>query len=380
MISSTFYDLRQVRRDLRQFIEEELGYQALLSEHHSFPVDPDEDTIENCRRRVEQNADVLVLIIGGRYGSVDDRSAKSITNLEYLAARTKGIPVYAFVDKGVLALLPVWKKSPDADFSHAVDDVRVFDFIRKVRSVDKIWMHEFEYAQDVVKTIRVQFAHLMNEGLKLRLRLRNQGAGEVLQSLHGMALRLAVEQPEAWDYRLFAQVLTDEIENRWALREEHRLGIVLGPGDDIPLEEAPSWVRARLAELEKTILTFDKLGNEVLQKALKPSGQPGDVAEIVFVARKVGQVYQEMIEWSQRIRRANIDECFRPVALEMAEFMRDTIERIEAFGPNLLQQIEEALEEATPESPKTITATLKIDLSNLDRFSEALRQTERECF
>ena len=71
MVSSTFYDLRQIRSDLRQFIKDDLGYSALLSEFPSFPVDPDKDTIENCRKRVEANTDILVLVIGGRYGSID---------------------------------------------------------------------------------------------------------------------------------------------------------------------------------------------------------------------------------------------------------------------------------------------------------------------
>jgi hypothetical protein len=45
LVSSTFYDLRQVREDLRCFIEDQLGYRPLLSEHPSFPIDPDVDTI-----------------------------------------------------------------------------------------------------------------------------------------------------------------------------------------------------------------------------------------------------------------------------------------------------------------------------------------------
>lgn len=117
MISSTFYDLRQIRADLARFITDDLGYIPLLSELPSFPVDPDLDTIENCRVRVEKNANILVLVIGGRYGSIDNRTDKSITNLEFLTARRKGIPIYAFVEKGILAVLPVWKNNPAADFS-----------------------------------------------------------------------------------------------------------------------------------------------------------------------------------------------------------------------------------------------------------------------
>jgi Domain of unknown function (DUF4062) len=159
MISSTFYDLRQVRSDLVDFLVDELGFEPLVSELSSFPVDPDADTIENCKRRVERDADVLVLVIGGRYGWVDSSSAKSVTNLKYLAARAKGIPIYAFVQKNVLALVPVWQKSQDADFSGVVDDPRLFSFIEQVRSQDKVWTIEFEYARDITRSLRAQFAY-----------------------------------------------------------------------------------------------------------------------------------------------------------------------------------------------------------------------------
>jgi hypothetical protein len=110
MVSSTFYDLRQVRANLSKFISDELGYIPLLSELPSFPINPDLSTIENCRARVENNADIFVLIIGGRYGSIDDETNKSITNLEFLAARQKGIPINAFIERGILSVIPVWKK------------------------------------------------------------------------------------------------------------------------------------------------------------------------------------------------------------------------------------------------------------------------------
>lgn len=129
MVSSTFYDLRQIRADLAHFIADELGYVPLLSELPSFPIDPDVDTIENCRARVEKDANIFVLVIGGRYGSIDDKTDKSITNLEFLSARHKGIPIYAFVDKNVLAVVPTWKNNRAADFSATVDTTRVFEFI-----------------------------------------------------------------------------------------------------------------------------------------------------------------------------------------------------------------------------------------------------------
>src|SRR5574340_1093469 len=77
-VSSTCYDLRQVRADLHSYLEN-AGLDPVLSEFPSFPVDPACPTITNCRKAVENRADILVLIIGGRYGSTDDQG-RSITN------------------------------------------------------------------------------------------------------------------------------------------------------------------------------------------------------------------------------------------------------------------------------------------------------------
>jgi hypothetical protein len=76
-VSSTSYDLDQIRADLKQFIEG-FGYEAVLSEYPSFPIDPDMRTVENCLRAVDQHADVFVLVVGGRYGSQTDEG-KSVT-------------------------------------------------------------------------------------------------------------------------------------------------------------------------------------------------------------------------------------------------------------------------------------------------------------
>lgn len=40
-ISSTCYDLKQIRVDLHNFIDEQLGYEAILSEFDSFPLEPE---------------------------------------------------------------------------------------------------------------------------------------------------------------------------------------------------------------------------------------------------------------------------------------------------------------------------------------------------
>jgi hypothetical protein len=379
MVSSTFYDLAQVRTDLREFLEDEVGYRSLLSEHPSFPIDPDADTIENCRRRVEQDADILVLIIGGRYGYVDAASDKSVTNLEYLAARAKGIPIYAFVDRTVTAVLPVWKSNPDADFSGRVDSVRLFEFVEQVRSEDRVWTQEFGRAQDIVAALRIQFAHLTADGLRWRRRLQGRAQRE-FRGLHGEALRLALERPMAWEYRLFGQVLSDEVEASEDLIREHRLGLLIGPGQHAPSGDMTWWIQAQLAELENLVEAGTLLLNESLPEAFRPPGTPGDVTEIVFVARQLGAIHRHAVEWSQRVRRAHVPERFRPLVNEMAWFSDSIIERLGSFGPDVLRQVEEGLADLPEpgEEPKTIKITLTFELSNIEGYQEEFRRLMEE--
>lgn len=315
MVSSTCYDLRDLRASLATFIEQ-AGYSPLLSELASFPIDPDESTVENCRRRVESNADVLILVIGGRYGHADSASAKSVTNLEYLTARAKGIPIYAFVRNDILSVLPVWKENPTARFSSVVDDLRVFEFIEQVRSIDSVWMRGFDTPQDIIPTLKAQFAHLMKEALTWRLRARSLAPAS-LQGLHGLPLRLVLEKPDFWEYRLFFALMSQELDLRESLTKEHELGLAIGEPERVSDHDLPRWFGTRMTELTKLVDALKLLCGRALQKAMGPPGTPGEAQDIRFVAQRIVEVYERLILWSRRVRLLVSDDA------ELSEVIED---------------------------------------------------------
>ncbi len=379
MVSSTFYDLKQVRADLVNFLADQMGFQPLVSELGSFPVDPDADTAENCRRRVERDADLLVLIVGGRYGSVDASTAKSITNLEYLAARAKGIPIYAFVEKGVLGLLPIYKANPDADFSAVVDDPRVLDFVLEIREVHSVWSHDFELAQDIIATLRCQFSYLMAEGLTVLRKLRKAEWSQGVRLLSGQALRFALEKPVGWEYRLFAAALKDEIAERAELRRRYDLGLVIGQFQYIPTGGTEIWLRARMNEFKGLTSGVDALINRDLQKSIGAPGEPGDAELIVFCSRSIGLVYEEALKWSMRLRRTSCDDFLKPVLESMTAFIRDIIGTLEALGPRLIQTLKEMDEaSARGEDVKRSIPISPLELSGQEEFHEAIEKAMRE--
>jgi len=377
IVSSTFYDLRQIRADLANFIVDELSYAPLLSELNSFPIDPDSDTVNNCRKRVENDADIMVLIIGGRYGYIDTSTAKSITNIEYLTARAKGIPIYVFVQKNVLALLPVWKDNKNADFSAAVDDTRIFDFIDTIRSVDKIWMFEFETAQNIIETLRLQFAYIMTEGLSWNLKFKHKKIPKD-PNLSGESIKLILEKPSAWEYYLFAQSLIDQINALDDIRREYELGLVLGIREQVSLDNFSAWLHLRLEELTLVVQALNKLVSTAIEQSLGPPGQPGDADAIIFVTRKLATIYREAIEWSQRIQRASFDEELATVQSEMAVFSSSIIDQISTLGPNIKKQLEEFFALPEPRETRVIEIKITISIPNADKFIATLNATVNE--
>jgi len=374
-VSSTFFDLRQVRDDLRQFIEG-IGYQALLSEHPSFPVDPNEPSAENCKRQVEREADIFVLVVGTRYGSIDKRTLKSITNLEYLAARAKSIPIYVFLDKSIEPLLKLWRANPALDLSSQVDSPQLLPFVDTIRAADgdAVWTFWFERATDITEVLRAQLASLMVQGLEWRRRLRSSDAASRLARLRGRSLSLALEQPQGWEYYLLAQLVQDGVEDARSLRDEHREGLALELGEDVV--DSVAWSRSRLAELLRVTASLKPLLDVCGSRAMGPPGITGSVDDLVFVGTAIGRVYATVLEWSRRVRTANLPEAFRPVQRVLARFTDEVIGEIEAYGPRSRRDIDAALAAlaAKPGSTATLDMTLTLRLSPglIDEFDREL--------
>lgn len=166
-LSSTCYDLGMVREQLRSFFLR-LGYDPILSEYSDVLYDPRTHTHTSCIQEVP-NADVVVLLIGPRFGgravpealgSIDienllkssfdvtvlrEPETLSITQLEVLKAIDATIPVFAFVDEKVMHDHYVYQKNKD------ISEKIKFPSIEKPESARYI----FEF---------INFLHFRNKG------------------------------------------------------------------------------------------------------------------------------------------------------------------------------------------------------------------------
>ncbi len=181
-VSSTYYDLKHIRSSLENFIDS-MGFETILSEKGNIAFMPDVPLDEACYREVE-NADIVIVIIGGRYGSERSEGKQhttkqfydryeSITKTEYVTAIKRNIPIYILVEKPVYADYETFlknKTNEEINYGH-VDSVNIFYLIDEILSQPKNNpIHQFDHYRDIEVWLKEQWAGLFRELINNRLK------------------------------------------------------------------------------------------------------------------------------------------------------------------------------------------------------------------
>jgi hypothetical protein len=341
-VSSTCYDLSQVRLDLKRFIDA-LGYEAVISESPAFPINPQQGTIENCVNAVRDRADLFVLIVGTRYGT-QGYDGRSVTNLEYLEAKRKGLPVYVFVAKEILHTLPVWKANPDSDFSQIVDSKKLFEFVNDLRGETGHWVYPFEEVADITEILRHQWALLFTDAMTQRERLRHANLPSELMNVDIRALRILLEKPKGWEHRFFTTALHVELERLEGLRRDLQYGLRLGPVTRLgTLSEVVKWVVPQLERMERLVNSAQALVGTVLAEGLGPAGKPGSPELLLYVAQRIGNVAHQALQCTHEFTSADVDDDFQRLLDLTSNFSKEIVEKLCSFPQLIDAEIDRAL-------------------------------------
>jgi hypothetical protein len=117
-VSSTYTDLADARREVSQTL---LQMDCMPAGMELFPA-ADEEQWEFIRHVID-DCDYYILIMAGRYGSLD-AAGVSYTEREFDYAVSKGIPVLAFVHSDP-SNLPAAQREPDPDIASKLDAFRL---------------------------------------------------------------------------------------------------------------------------------------------------------------------------------------------------------------------------------------------------------------
>ena len=336
-VSSTCYDLAAVREDIRAMIIG-MGHEPLLSEYSSFPVTLEDSAIANCRRNVREHTDVMVLIVGGKRGSIDPGSGKPVTNLEYEEALRSDIPIYVFFYRPVLNLVRAWQKNPDADFTPDVDYPAVFAFIERIRNLGT-WTFSFERTEEIKDALRVQLSGLFRDLLKRRRNSNLEPLPEFSKESKE-SCRLALDKPEYWEYHLFAELL----DNRLRPIRRKRTAIISGqtfvalrPISDV---DFVNWMQTKFEELDLLTSQLQPLTKQ-FTNSLGPPGQPGNPLEILEAAESMAECAKNLVNWETEVLSIRPTAKLRDLPKTFLALRGDLFQKLESVPTQIRKYFED---------------------------------------
>lgn len=200
-LSSTYYDLKHIRADLERFVRE-IGYEPVLNELGNIPYGKDQNLEEYCYKEIG-SIDILVSIIGGRFGSFSKHGDKSISQMELNTAIDLNKQVYVFIDKNVYQEYQFYlsnKNTAGVQYKYA-NNIKIHEFIEFVEGLpNNNTIHGFETSLDITNFLKAQWAGLFQRFLQEQTKIKEanliQGLEVTSNTLNQLVKFLTNEKTE----------------------------------------------------------------------------------------------------------------------------------------------------------------------------------------
>lgn len=363
-VSSTCYDLAQIRKDLNEAITA-LGHNPIMCENTSFPIDPSDSNFGNCLRIVEEEVDVFVLIIGNRYGSKNETTGKSITNSEFLKAVEKGIPIYTFTLQSMIYVYDVWKDNPDANFSSIVDNNQVFEFIKDVRYKSNKWNFSFNSAQDIITILKDQLSILFKISLSYQHKIDGNKYAYLRTMVSKEAFDLLVNRPDNYETKFLLKCMTEAIDSYKDLRNDFDYAIYSKSESRIESKEQyVAFSQVALGKMRKTIDSVNNLFSLAIPKFYAEPGVPSDISGLYYIAKTYGKLYASLLETSIECMSLVAEDSFIPVLQALSNLSRKAIEQMETFPNQALKKVQDTEQESRGKDSQIVDLTLTLSISD----------------
>ena len=175
-ISSTYVDLTDARSVVEHYFRE-LLFEPIAFERGGIHFDHTKPLDLSCYEAVKE-CDMMVLIIGGRYGMKSTRqqygngkSFNSITKTEYLEALSANIPIFTFIKQNVLNEYFIYINQPKSQrrkyVPKFVDNVLIFQLIKEIYDLkSNNLIIEYENVPEILQYLKRATADLVQNAIR----------------------------------------------------------------------------------------------------------------------------------------------------------------------------------------------------------------------
>lgn len=167
-VSSTYSDLQPHRTEVERVL---VGLEHIVKGMEYFGSSPD-TPLDVCLKHISESR-LFVLILGVSYGSVEPRSGKSFTELEYEFALKNDIPVLAYLADTASTKLGISLDSYDVqnagklrEFKESVKTRHTVSFFTSIEDLGKRVEHDIPKALSALENIEVKISNVdLNENV-----------------------------------------------------------------------------------------------------------------------------------------------------------------------------------------------------------------------
>jgi TIR domain len=205
-----------------------------------------------------------------------------------------------------------------------------------------------------------------------------------IPSTPGEQERLIAEQPDWWEYRLYAGVLLEgklALETKW---DDHQLRMPRGPRQNIGEASALEFLSREIKWMHKQIALIGPIFDKGLQEqAFGQSPGEADPQRIQAFSRRLIKIYEAMLDWAAGLRATTVPEIFDETLDATACLVDTPVMRIRAFIDDVADQtsrLPELAEGGTRENPAKIKFELHLDLDPAieQRYARAFEKLSEE--
>jgi hypothetical protein len=198
--------------------------------------------------------------------------------------------------------------------------------------------------------------------------------------------QLLAEQPPAWEYLYFASILAqgkNALEPKW---RDHQLRYVRRSGRALSGHEIPAFIQEAANELSGHTNNIERiLDTRAKERAFGPPGVPGDPVEIEHLGGLLLDVYENLLDWSARVRGTTASEQLTHLLELLSRFADNPINEMRAFIDQYVTEADALPQRLADENHDPIHIVLYLEFTFDQRLSaeynrEMKRLTRRKLF
>jgi hypothetical protein len=248
----------------------------------------------------------------------------------------------------------------------------------------KIDKDETKYSAPLLFAWRSEHeAHVAKELGTRGERLRHEtkmGQLSFLSDYSPIVQRIAIDQPEAWEWRLTAELMREINKPHLKRLKNLQAGHYYKPSPRIDDDDVINWMQERTHIMSRLVEPLTGLMDR-MTASWGAQGEPGDIEEIHDVCLLVRDALKTMVDFEETVHFANVPEEADNIRLAIMNAVGNNAEKLSEIPGKLDEAISMigADHGGTKEEPHVLSFTLIFDLPDdfADQFNVALRRYER---